>query len=195
MSKQILGQCRPATKDDAHELAELVNFAGEGLPVYLWSKSVSEHETVWDIGRQRACRETGGFSYRNATVFEKDNRVMGALIGYPIPDEVGPIDPGTPPMFLPLEELEAQANGTWYVNVLAAYPDCRGQGIGGTLLDIAEKHAEETNRRGLSIIVSDANDGARRLYERKGYREAGSRPMVKETWENRGENWVLLTKV
>jgi hypothetical protein len=27
-----------------------------------------------------------------------------------------------PAMFVPLEELERSAPGTWYVNVLAAYP-------------------------------------------------------------------------
>ena len=51
-----------------------------------------------------------------------------------------------------------------------------------------------TNRDGLSIIVSDANSGARRLYERAGYQEIATRPMHKGGWENDGENWVLLIK-
>lgn len=59
---------RPATRDDAPALAELVNFAGEGLPVYLWEKSKEPGETVWDVGRRRAEREEGNFSYRNALV-------------------------------------------------------------------------------------------------------------------------------
>ena len=29
---------RPATSDDAIVLAELVNYAGEGMPLYLWSQ-------------------------------------------------------------------------------------------------------------------------------------------------------------
>jgi len=45
----------------------------------------------------------------------------------------------------------------------------------------------------MSIIVSDANSGARRLYQRAGYAEVATRPMVKEDWVNDGENWVLLT--
>jgi hypothetical protein len=44
------------------------------------------------------------------------------------------------------------------------------------------------------VIVSDANAGARRLYECCGYRERTSRPMVKAGWESEGTNWVLLTK-
>jgi hypothetical protein len=46
----------------------------------------------------------------------------------------------------------------------------------------------------LSVIVSDANVGARRLYERSGYREIARRPMVKEGWDNAGREWVLLVK-
>jgi hypothetical protein len=46
----------------------------------------------------------------------------------------------------------------------------------------------------MSVIVSDANPGARRLYQRCGYREAAARTMVKDDWQNDGRNWVLLTK-
>ncbi len=46
----------------------------------------------------------------------------------------------------------------------------------------------------MSLIVSDANTGARRLYERQGYVEQDSKPMVKEGWQNPGQNWVLLVK-
>ena len=46
----------------------------------------------------------------------------------------------------------------------------------------------------MSVIVSDANSGARRLYERCGYSEIATRAMVKNGWENKGQNWVLLTK-
>jgi ribosomal protein S18 acetylase RimI-like enzyme len=99
-----------------------------------------------------------------------------------------------PAMFVPLQELENLAPATWYVNVLATYPEHRGKGHGSRLLALAERIAAEAGAVGLSIIVSDANEGARRLYERSGYGEIASRPMVKEDWENRGANWVLLVK-
>ena len=140
-------------------------------------------------------RESGGFSYRNTLVFEKADRVAGALIGYPLdPEPDADSTDGLPPMFVPLQELEDLAAGTWYVNVLAAYPEFRGQGIGTHLLVAADKQAAESGSNGLSIIVSDANTGARRLYERQGYVEQASRPMVKDGWDNDGENWVLLVK-
>lgn len=97
-------------------------------------------------------------------------------------------------MFVPLQELENLAPRIWYVNVLAAYPEYRGHGYGSALLQIADRLAEGSGCEGLSIIVSDANTGARRLYERRGYEERATRRMVKEFWDNPGKNWVLLTK-
>jgi ribosomal protein S18 acetylase RimI-like enzyme len=186
---------RPARPDDADALAELVNFAGDGLPLYLWGRMAKPGETAWDVGRRRARRDDGSFSWRNAAVAEIGGRVAASVIGYPLPDEPEPIDHATtPPMFVPLQELENRASGTWYVNVLAAYPEFRGQGLGTVLLAEAEVQAARIGSRGLSIIVSDDNVGARRLYERCGYVERASLPMVKDDWVNAGENWVLLVK-
>ena len=192
---QLSSPHRQATPEDALPLSELVNFAGEGMPFYLWSRMAGADVSPWEIGRQRAQRDSGGFSYRNAVVREEGDKVVAALIGYPLADQPEPVNyDEMPAMFVPLQQLEDLAAGTWYVNVLAAYPEYRGKGFGAELLSIAEQLAADTNRVGLSIIVSDANTGARRLYERQGYTETAMRPMVKEDWENRGSNWVLLEK-
>jgi len=186
---------REAHKSDAAELAKLIDYAGEGLPFYLWRQMAAPGEDPWEIGRQRAARDTGGFSYRNSVVAEVDGKVVGALVGYPVADEPEAIDPdSTPPMFVPLRELENLAPGTWYVNSVAVFPEARGLGLGSALMRCAERTASDLGLRGISLIVSDANDGARRLYERLGYRETGSRPMVKEQWQNPGENWVLMIR-
>jgi ribosomal protein S18 acetylase RimI-like enzyme len=186
---------RRAAAEDAGALAELVNFASEGLAFHVWDKIREAGETAWDIGRRRAEREQGAFSYRNAVVAEIDGRCAACLIGYPQPAEPQPIDyAAMPPMFVPLQELENLAPDSWYVNVLATYPEHRGKGLGAQLLGIAEALARETGRPSLSLIVSDANEGARRLYLRQGYREAGPRPIVKGDWATEGRNWLLLTK-
>ena len=184
---------RPATVDDAPVLARLVNEAGEGMPLYLWSGMTEPGESAWDVGRRRAARETGSFSYRNATVIEHEGRAAGALIGYEIgstPESVGDL----PPMFVPLQELENLALDTWYVNVLAVLPEYRNLGLGTKLLDLAHETGRSLRKRGMSIIVADSNEGARRLYERCGYRERSRRRMVKEQWKAEGEEWVLLVR-
>jgi ribosomal protein S18 acetylase RimI-like enzyme len=185
---------RPALIEDAPILAELVNHAGDGLPLHLWSKMAAPGESAWEVGCRRAARPEGGFSYRNATVIEHRGECAGCLIGYEIPDQPEPIGSDLPAMFVPLQELENLAPGTWYVNVLAVRPQFRCLGLGTRLLDFADETARARGKRGMSVIVSDANPGARRLYRRCGYREAAARPMVKDDWRNDGRNWVLLTK-
>jgi ribosomal protein S18 acetylase RimI-like enzyme len=190
----VQGIFRPAVKSDARLLAALVNFAGEGLPLYLWGKLAQPGQTAWDLGVQRASRDEGSFSYRNATIIEHDSQAAGSLIGYEIPDNPEPVLSGMPTMFVPLQELESLAPATWYVNVLAVLPLYRNQGLGTQLLSLADKTGRGLGKRGMSVIVSDGNKGARRLYERCGYHFAATRPMIKEGWVNQGENWVLLTK-
>lgn len=185
---------RPARPDDARDLAELVDHAGEGLPRYLWGTMAGPGQSPWDVGVERARREQGAFSYRNALLIEHGGRVAGCLIGYGIDAPLEPVPDDIPPMFRPLQELENLAPATWYVNVLAVHPPYRGLGLGTRLLAEADARAGAEGRYGTSLIVADANRGARRLYERLGYRERATRPMVKEGWRNAGRDWVLMVR-
>ena len=186
---------RPGLRADARLLAELVNHAGEGLPLFLWGRMAEPGETAWDVGRRRAARDEGSFTFRNATMAEADGQPCGCVIGYPLPDTPEPIPADMPGMFRPLQELENLAPGTWYLNVLAVLPEFRRYGLGSRLLQCAEDTANRAGAHGMSIIVSEANAGARRLYERAGYAEAAQRPMVKDGWRNEGGHWLLLTKM
>ena len=126
---------RDAARSDCAELAQLINIAGEGLPLYLWRQMAGAGEDPWEIGRERAGRDSGGFSYRNSVVAEFEGKIVGALIGYPVAAEPEAIDSAnTPPMFVPLLELENLAAGTWYVNAIATFPDARGLGVGSILM-------------------------------------------------------------
>ena len=61
-------------------------------------------------------------------------KCAGCLIGYEIPDNPEPLPDDMPAMFVPLQELENLAPGTWYINVLAVRPQFRNQGLGTKLL-------------------------------------------------------------
>ncbi|NIY76084.1 GNAT family N-acetyltransferase [Thalassospira sp. HF15] len=188
-------ELRKATRNDADHMAKLINLAGEGLPVYLWQEMIEGDETAWDVGRRRALREEGGFSYHNTRFAFGENQIMGAIIAYAQPDHFDPIDPAEiPAMFVPILELESLAPGSWYINVLAVYPPFHNRGIGSFLVRAAEEDARKAGKTSVSIIASDGNPGAVRLYERLGYTACASRKMVKEGWENPGENWILLIK-
>ena len=185
---------RPATRDDALPLAEFIDMAGEGLPRYLWASMAEPGKSVWDVGVRRALRSEGGFSYLNAYVAEIGTKAAGTVIGYQLSDVPVEIGPDFPPMFAPLQELENEAAGSWYINVMAVDPAHRGKGIGGMLLAHAENLARSSGNTQMSLIVFNQNLGARRLYERFGFREIAQRPIIKEDWECESDYSVLMVK-
>lgn len=185
---------RRATREDAPLLAECVNHAGEGLPLYLWSRLADANKTAWQVGVERAQRAEGSFSYTNAILIEHAGSAAGCLIGYDIADTPEPIPADMPAMFRPLQELENLARGTWYVNVLAVLPPCRNAGLGSRLMGLAETIAQARGKAGVSLVVADGNSDAMRFYERLGFHEAARAPIVKEDWINPGRDWVLKVK-
>lgn len=188
-------QSRKATREDAFALAELVNMAGEGMPLYLWEKMAEPGQSAWDVGRLRAAREQGSFSYRNASVYQCDGQVASCLVGYTIKQLADPSDyDGMPAMFVPLQRLEDLAVKSWYINVLATYPQYRGRGLASDLLSLAEEIASQNGLNQVSLIVSDANKTAIRLYEQHGYQHIDAKSMVKERWQSPAKNWLLLIK-
>ena len=188
------GPFRRATLADAAELAELVEFASEGLALCLWTQLAGCGGDPWQVGRSRVSAEARGISYRNALIAELSGKTVGALIGYPLGDKAESIEPALPALLVPLHELMNMAPDTWYVHALAAYPEHRGGGLGTELLAHAGKLAADAAKPALSLIVSDTNAGARRLYERNGFRETARRRMVKQEWRHPGSEWVLMTK-
>ena len=200
VGEQIVGPMRPsmiraARKSDASALAVLVDIAGEGMPAHMWRTMKAPRQSVLEFGRSRAARDEGGFSWRNATVIEVDDEVAGGLIDYRLDD---PYDAGDleqlPAMIRPLVTLEARVPGSWYVNVLATFPEFRGQGLGTRLLERAENRAREAGARNVSLIVESENPGALRLYQRLGYQEQGRETLVKIPGEPHGGDWVLMVK-
>lgn len=186
---------RRATPQDATDIVAMVDMAGEGLPAYFWSQMVEAGQAPFQIGRARAMREVGAFSYRNVHIAEIDNVVAGAVIITTLGD---PVDlsnlENMHEIARPLVLLEAQAPGHCYVNALAVYPEFRRMGIGEMLLAHADTLGRAWATKGMTIIVASENVGARRLYERVGYRAKAQRSLVGYPGFKRGGDWVLLTK-
>lgn len=186
---------RPATKADAAALAVLIDIAGEGMPAYMWSTLAAPGQSALELGRERARREEGGFSYRNAVVAEIDGEIAASLVGYRLDD---PYDLATlddmPPIVHPLVRLEAKAPGSWYVNVLATFPEFRRRGLGAKLLAIAEEKACGQGAPSLSVIVGGWNEGAARLYSSAGYSVRAREPAMLFPGCPHEGDWVLMVR-
>jgi [ribosomal protein S18]-alanine N-acetyltransferase len=59
-----------------------------------------------------------------------------------------------------------------YIQTILVHPDRRGQGIGSRLLEFAEQRILQESPN-IFMCVSSFNHGARRLYERQGYKVVG----------------------
>jgi ribosomal protein S18 acetylase RimI-like enzyme len=186
---------RPATRADASVLAVFVDIAGEGMPAHMWSTLAAPGQSILEVGRERAARDTGGFSWRNAVIAEMGGEVAACLVGYCLDD---PYDLSAlaemPPMVQPLLKLEARAPRSWYVNVLATFPEFRRRGLATKLLEIAESKGRETNARALSVIVGSWNEIAARRYRRAGYDRVATEPALPFPGYHREGDWVLMVK-
>jgi ribosomal protein S18 acetylase RimI-like enzyme len=185
----------PAAKADASALAVLVDIAGEGLPAYLWSTLKAPGQSILEVGRERAAREEGGFSYRNAVIAVVDGEIAACLVGYRLDDpcDLGDLE-DIPPLVRPLVLLEAKAPGSWYVNVLATFPEFRRRGFGRALLGIADQRAREEGAHALSVIVAAENKPAARLYAAACYEPLATAPIVAFPGCPHGGDWLLMVK-
>lgn len=188
-------QVRPAAEADSRDLAALLDMAGEGIPAYIWSSLAKPGETALDVGAQRAAARTGSFAHGPAVVAESGGQVAGMLLGYRLADpyDVGELN-SYPQVVRPLIQLEALVPGAWYVNAVAILEQYRGLGIGSVLMGEAERLARECDATRMSLIVAEENDGAKRLYEKLGYRVMAARAIVPFKGFVYGGDWVLMVK-
>ncbi len=174
MNVHSVPNLREATANDADNLAKLIDIAGEGIPTWLWSKSADAGQSPLEIGAERARRTSGGFSFTNAVIAEANGETAGMVLSYAI-DTAPEDDPDDlPAPIAPFIELERHSVGTWYINALAVFASCRGQGIGSKLMEQAERAAQQAGYSRMSIQVYGQNHGAVRLYERLGYERVES---------------------
>lgn len=185
----------PARKDNAEDLAYLINLAGEGIPEYLWAQMADGQQRPLEVGTQRAAREEGGFSYTNARVIEGDEGVAGMIIAYQLEDpyRVGNLEE-YPAVVRPLVTLESTVPGSWYINAVATRESQRGKGVATQLLKEAEAIALANGVKDISLIVASENTTAKQLYIKLGYRVTASLPVVDYPGCMHGGAWELMVK-
>lgn len=188
---------RSARKSDAAEIALLVNIAVHGGMARGWARDEGAEGTYdpLEVGRLEMLKDDPEWGWRCAFMAETDGEVAGMLLGYRKHDAFVPVPDRVTGFMRPIAELEAEANGQWFLSMLGVHKGWRGKGIGTALLDVAEEKGRETAARGLALIVEDANEGARRLYGRLGYTVKTSRPMVRFPGASaRGNEWLLMVR-
>jgi ribosomal protein S18 acetylase RimI-like enzyme len=187
---------RQARESDALDLACLIDCASRGLALWLWSTLRAPGQSSIEVGRHRIRTNTASpLHYGTFTVAEIEGTIAGALTGRSIqlPYERGD-SADLPDVFAPVLELEAVAAGSWYLNVVAVYPEFRGQGLGSALLSKAEEIAHLAAAPQISLIVEEINARALKLYLQHGFREWARRPYIAFPGSMDEGDWILLRK-
>lgn len=186
---------RPAHEEDCLAIAELALIAGDGIPGHFWAESQLPGQSLTQTGARLAASNSANFSYRNAHIARIGDRIAGMLLGYRLPAAAdNSEDPTDLPEFVrPLVELEQSVPESFYINMVATYPQYRGKGVGSALMTQVDRLATNAACKLISIEVFDSNQGALRLYQRLGYELADARPMIASSYHAAGKV-LLLTK-
>ncbi|QKQ25247.1 hypothetical protein [Candidatus Reidiella endopervernicosa] len=122
-------EIRTAQQYDCFAIAELALMAGEGIPAHFWESGRTGDEPIEAVGARNAASEDENFSYRNAHLALIDGKVAGMLLAYRLPASEESDDLNDLPEFIrPLVELEKCVPDSFYINMVASYPEFRSQG-------------------------------------------------------------------
>lgn len=183
---------RRASIEDALHVAALVDIAGHGIDLDLWLSRRDDDNSLLSAVRNMVREDRSQpYHYSRAYLLELDGKIAGGLIG-------GLVDAGAAgtsrPHIDPLIALETRVADHWSVLAVAVYPEFRGQGLAGQLLDHAFALAREAGAPGLSIVVEDSNAKGIAIYKRKGFSETATELFVSYEGRSGPRNWIMLTR-
>lgn len=197
-SKQIL--IRDATPADALALAELTIMAGHGLHEVFYAGLIPGNSTAEIIADRRILR-SGNFSshalWRVAA--SAQGEILGALNSFPqeifgqsLADPL--LTPTRTKIADAITELEMSATGTYYINILAVFPECRGSGVGEALMAEADRLARRDEFNRLTLCTFEADNRTVAFYQRQGFKIIDTRPIVPHPGLEHSGNWALMAR-
>ena len=165
----------PPGPDDSRRIAELYQMAAGGVADYVWSGMAEPGERVLDVGARRFVRTGEDFSFQNCVVAAREEGIVGMIHAFPMTERTE-VDDDFDPVLRPYAELEHVPS--LYIAGIAVDPECRGQGIGETLLTSCAVYHPDVDLADQSLIAFEENEGSVRLYHRLGFRVFDRRPVV-----------------
>lgn len=165
------------TFEEGLVFARHLNAVAEGFIQLMYGRRFA------DIIATAYCHPDHDYSFQNVTFAERDEGIVGMAAGYTAEQHRRSSDqplkqaPGYSALRRAvvgvlcaplLRILDTLADGDFYLLSIAVDKELRGEGVGSALIDSIEDRARASGSRRLSLDVSAKNEGARRLYERRG---------------------------
>jgi ribosomal protein S18 acetylase RimI-like enzyme len=164
---------RPAVQGDAANAVPLILQAIGSIAFVLTGTTDTEKAAaiLTNFFRQ----EQNRVSYQNALVLEEDGELVGLVMFYD--------GANARALDAPLERVAARKSGRigyhiptepetseFYLDTLSVSPGHQGRGYGSRLIEAACDRARALGRHRIALLVESDSSGARRLYERLGFR-------------------------
>lgn len=183
---------RPATRDDAAELAILSDIASHGFASWLWLGELdgTGSDTPMELGRLKMRRDDGYGTWRHAVLAEAYGETAGAAIGYALGEDVKKMEVDRVAL-QPVIDLQKMVVGSWFIATLGVYRHLRGIGIGR---DILKDQIDRAGSLPVSLITASDNEAALSLYKKNGFSEAARQKAMSLFESSRKHEWVLLTR-
>ena len=189
---------RRATEADIPDLARLFIMAADGIVDALYHGLVPNVPTEklfeWRFSQVGSVK-----SYQHCWIAQRGPRAIGMVHAYPIDGlAAAPTDPRLTAdrlaVLAPIAALDEEARGSYYINVVAVYPDCRGGGIGNRLLARAMSDAKQQGFSEASLVVFEQNSRAVALYQRLGFEVVARRPVVPHALVRHSGDLLLMMR-
>ena len=183
---------RPAVKKDSVDIARLFLISSDGLAEYIWSQVAEPRETLAEAGARRYAREGAAFSYEKCLIAELEGATVGMAHSFAMVEDPG-VEPEADLILRPYSELED--NGSLYLSGIAVAEQCRNAGIGAAMMEAVNHRANDLSIPRISLICFERNEGAMRLYLRRGFQELDRRAVVPHpALHNSDGDAVLIAK-
>lgn len=170
-TQNIKMKIRQATIEDSLIITDLMFLAMEEILYKLIG--------IEDVEKAKAFllhfveKEDNQYSYKNCTVAELENKVVGSINIY----DGGRFEVLIKPIAVYLKEnfsidlkLEKETEqGEYYIDTIGVSPNYQGQGIGSKLLKFIIEKYTERNQYTIGLLVDEDNPNAEKLYLSLGF--------------------------
>lgn len=191
---------RGAQEADAPAVAELAIMASHGVMNLLYEGLIPGHSVAEAIIARRLRNPASFCALRHWCVAEDAHGLLlGGLNSLPNVELAAAVsDPAIGPDRLEplakLFELDRFLADTYYVNMIAVFPDHRRSGAGRALMGEAERLARQSGLRSIGLTTFEADAGLIAFYAKLGYTIRERRPIPPHPMLEFSGDWVLMIR-
>jgi GNAT superfamily N-acetyltransferase len=185
---------RPATPDDARDIAHLFDMANFGSIAVENGRKAKPGQDWVDVTAESIHSPSSEISYQHTLIAESEGKVAGMIIAFKMIDTFKKSGLHKFPAHLrSFRELIMQFPGQYLLRDMAVYETYRGQRIATRLLNGCFEKARTLKVEYVIAIVHDTNTKLLEHYRKRGFQPVDTRPVRWHPLYAPDSRWNLLS--